>query len=302
VLSIVIATRNRASSLRQTLASLGRLAIPSGGCEIVVVDNGSSDDTPAVVAEFARVSAISTRYVREPRGGKSNAVNAGVAVARGDLLAFTDDDVQVDESWAVAFARARERTDCIGFGGRIIAQWSMPPPRWIAADGPGRLMTVVAFDEGLSSRYLSAPPFGPNMAFRRVAFERYGLFRVDLGPAVGRYLPGQDTEFGRRLMNGGERLWWVPDAIVEHVLQPDKMTKRYVASWYFRYGRMSVRTEGAPAGSVVYFGVPRHQLRRLVVGFGRWAACPDPQRRFRHYADLCRIVGEITESLVGGRP
>jgi GT2 family glycosyltransferase len=162
-------------------------------------------------------------------------------------------------------------------------------------------MNVVAFDAGNAPGDLETPPFGPNMAFRREAFERYGLFRTDLGPAAGRYLPGQDTEFGRRLLAAGERLAWAPDAVVRHELQPDKMRRRYVASWYFGYGRMTMRTAASTPATDNWFGVPRYLFRSFALCVGRSVTGGTPARRVRHMAEACRHAGAIAESFAIGR-
>ena len=299
--TVVIATRNRAHSLRLTLDSLRRMIPPDGAWEIVVVDNASTDDTRATIAEFESAMPGIVRYAREERRGKSFAVNAGIGEGRGEWLLFTDDDVIVDPGWCRALTSAMQRGECIGAGGRIVAEWTAPLPAWLEPHGPNRLMNVVAFDVGEAPGELRTAPFGPNMAFRRTAFERHGLFRTDLGPGAGRYLPGQDTEFGRRLLAAGERLAWVPDAIVRHALQPEKMRKRYVASWYFGYGRMAMRTAAPERATRRSFGVPPYLVRGLAVCLARWVACRTPARRVRHMAEACRHAGAIAEALATGR-
>jgi glycosyltransferase involved in cell wall biosynthesis len=303
VFSVVIATLNRAQSLRRTLESLGQIRPPEGEWEVVVVDNASTDGTREAVTAFAATAPMPVRHLMEPRRGKSFALNRGILATRGDFLAFTDDDVIVDPGCARALAAAGQRRGCLGAGGRIVAEWTDPPPKWLAVDGQDRAMNVVAFDVGDAPGDLSAPPFGPNMGFRRIAFDRYGMFRTDLGPGSGRYLPGQDTEFGRRLLRAGERLAWAPDAVVRHVMQTDKMTKRYIASWYFGYGRMRMRTDPLPADTVRYVGVPRYLVRNFLVTVGRWAICAEPRRRFRYRLEASRLAGAITEAIrARGRP
>ena len=173
------------------------------------------------------------------------AVNAGIRETRGDLIAFTDDDVGVDADWARALVTALDAPEYVGAGGRIVADCEAAVPRWMRLDGPARLMHVGSFDVGPAPAPLRVPPFGANMAFRRDVFERHGLFRTDLGPGPGRYLPGQDTEFGSRLLRAGARLAWVPGAIVRHRVRPDAMTQRYVTSWSLR-PRTDVDPHGTP--------------------------------------------------------
>lgn len=103
-LSVIIATKDRDEYLRQTLASLlsQRTEHPF---EIIVVDNGSSDATPSVVAAYAD-SFVPVRYVAEPKPNRAKARNRGVAVARASHIVFCDDDVQLPEGWLAGHAAA----------------------------------------------------------------------------------------------------------------------------------------------------------------------------------------------------
>ena len=93
-ITLLICTRNRAESLRQTLASIARCDVPADApVELLVVDNGSSDETRRVV-ETAELPRMEVRYVFESKPGLSNSRNAGLAAARGEILLCTDDDVR----------------------------------------------------------------------------------------------------------------------------------------------------------------------------------------------------------------
>ncbi len=92
-LSVILCTYNRATLLEKALRSLEQIRQPAGlAWELVLVDNNSSDDTKAVVDAAIRRGTLPCRYVFEPRQGKSNALNTGIAQAKADVLAFTDDD------------------------------------------------------------------------------------------------------------------------------------------------------------------------------------------------------------------
>ena len=101
MISVIIATRDRAPLLKGTLDALRNQVSPGCPVEVLVVDNGSIDDTRAVVEAAHRESTIPVIYLSESRPGKSHALNAAVAHARGDLLAFTDDDVLPSRSWSL---------------------------------------------------------------------------------------------------------------------------------------------------------------------------------------------------------
>jgi glycosyltransferase involved in cell wall biosynthesis len=90
--SLIISTRNRAERLSGILASLAALEDPPGGWELILVDNASTDATPTVLEQFARQAAFPVRVVRASIPGVSRGRNAGLAHARGDIIAFTDDD------------------------------------------------------------------------------------------------------------------------------------------------------------------------------------------------------------------
>src|SRR4051794_26325031 len=99
-ISVIICTRNRCQSLVKTLnsAAAQRLA-ESVEWEVLVVDNGSNDQTRAVVDDFRRKHPGRFRYLLEPEPGKSPALNAGIREAEGDILAFTDDDTTLAPTW-----------------------------------------------------------------------------------------------------------------------------------------------------------------------------------------------------------
>src|SRR5262245_57954609 len=94
--SIVVCTRNRARLLEQALDSIVRVEFPADDFEVLVIDNGSSDDTAAVVSRFARRVPFAVRSVKEPRVGLSAARNRAIREACGKRLFFTDDDQLVD--------------------------------------------------------------------------------------------------------------------------------------------------------------------------------------------------------------
>jgi glycosyltransferase involved in cell wall biosynthesis len=98
--------------------------------EVVVVDNGSTDDTPGVLKSFA--GRLPLRNVVETRRGHSPARNRAVDTANGDYLLWTDDDVIVEPGWLAAYADAFARwPQAAVFGGPIRARFDPPPPKWL---------------------------------------------------------------------------------------------------------------------------------------------------------------------------
>jgi glycosyltransferase involved in cell wall biosynthesis len=265
--------------------------------ELIVVDNNSTDGTRQVVEEFAAASALSVRYVSERNQGLSFARNRGITESRGTIISFVDDDVMTGRNWLQAIHKAFAQFNCAGVSGRTIAAWPCAKPAWFQDEGPYALDTVFAsFDLGDTACEMKRPPIGVNMAFRREVFEKYGHFRTDLGRTGKSLMGGEDTEFGRRLMKAGEKFFYIPDAVVHHTVEKERLTKKYFQSWYFGEGRHWMRELGPPRNAVCYFGVPRYLFRSLVETFIRWVFAFDPRRRFYHKLAVCRTAGEIVEA------
>src|SRR5262245_9219454 len=113
-LSVLICTYNRSQLLKQTLDTLQR-ATPPPNCavEIIVVDNNSSDDTHDVVGRNATTGQFPVRYLFERQQGKGFALNSGLAIARGDVIALTDDDVLPTRDWLVRLCANFESADMV---------------------------------------------------------------------------------------------------------------------------------------------------------------------------------------------
>ncbi len=149
-ITVVLCTYNRCQTLRRALDSAAGLTVPeSVHWEILVVDNNSDDQTREVVQEFSSRYPGRFRYLFEPQPGKSYALNAGIREARGDVLAFMDDDVTVEPTWLQNLTAALHDGEWAGAGGRILpARW-FSPPRWLSLEGPYAMGTILAlFDLG----------------------------------------------------------------------------------------------------------------------------------------------------------
>lgn len=151
MITVIVCTYNRCESLRRTLNSLAQLSAADVSWELVVVDNHSKDDTAEVVRRFVENSTFAIRYVFEINQGLSYARNAGIRAARGEIIAFTDDDVVVDSNWLCELQRTFDQFDqfeCITVGGRIFALWTCEKSSWLELNGPNPFQsgTIISFD------------------------------------------------------------------------------------------------------------------------------------------------------------
>ena len=223
LVTVIVCTRNRAHGLRRCLQSLQRLRYPN--LEFLVVDNAPADNsTMELVLEVAHQDAR-VRYVREGRPGLSAARNRGLREARGEFIAFTDDDVRVDPLWVDAILRGFRRRADIGCVTGLVASsslersaeqyfdarvgWSSSCEHRLfeATAGPG--------DSGLHPYAAGVFGTGANVAFRRGAVEAIGGFDESLGagsPTCG----GEDLDAFVRLLRSGRALTYEPAALVWH--------------------------------------------------------------------------------------
>lgn len=294
-ISVVLATYNRADSLRVTLDSLLSLAVPQDlSWELLVVDNNSTDATTEVVQKFAVEAEFPVRYIFEKTQGRSAALNAGIAEAKGEIITFTDDDVLFDQNWLCTLKETFNRYDCEAVAGRVLPLWRQPKPDWLVMEGQ---FAVVHFDYGDESKEINEPPLGANSAFRRGVFRRHGLFRLDLGVSGSKHtVTCDDTEFGMRLVRAGERIIYSPTSIVYHPVEPHRATKKYFLSWYYYNGVSLTRTFGVPNQGVFYFGVPRWMFREALTKLARWQFNWSGNGRFQRKLEFYRSLGNIVES------
>lgn len=301
-ISLVLCTYNRCQSLSKALDSIAAQILPaSARWEVVVVDNNSRDATRMVVVDYAGRFSGRFRYVLESQQGLSRARNRGIREAKGQIIAFIDDDVVADPGWLQALTASLADGQWAGVGGRILPPEDFQPPDWMPVGGNFDLGgTLALFDHGDLPGDLKRAPFGTNMAFRRETFEKHGGFRVDLGRCGNSLLSGEDTEFGERLIRAGERMRYEPDAVVHHPVPEERLHKKYFETWWFDFGRTRIIERGCRPP---LFGIPREHIsilklicHLLPVRITYWVVTFEPRKRFYLHCQVCMTLGEIVQN------
>lgn len=301
-ITVVLCTFNRSESLQKTLDSLANQILPEGvPWEVIVVDNNSKDSTRAVVDAQSHKYPNRVRYVFESEQGLSRARNTGIRQARGEIIAFIDDDVIADPMWLQNLTASFKEEAWSGSGGRILPPCDFRPPDWLTLGGAMDLGGALAlFDLGDRPGELERPPYGTNMAFRKKMFQKYGMFRVELGRCGTSLLSGEDIDFGRRVMLSGECLRYEPSAVVYHPVSIERLSKRYFRAWWFDFGRTRIierplrpRMLGIPRE---YISIVNLLLRFLPLRTIQWLLTVQTRPRFYRKCQVWLTIGEIVQN------
>jgi glycosyltransferase involved in cell wall biosynthesis len=216
--SVIVCAHNRADLLPRVIGQLRAQDYPADAFEIIVVDNGSIDNTPQVVKRFSTEPGVSVRYVAESRPGITFARNRGAAEARYPYLAYLDDDCSVEPDWLSQLIHGFDlHTDVVAVGGRIVLDWSHTErPAWLGSGLEPWLgaNSQLGFQLRLSEKKIQI--LESNMALKREAWQ-------DAGGFLGM------EQFGSRHMAAGEVLYllqqlrqqryqiaFVPQAVAVH--------------------------------------------------------------------------------------
>jgi glycosyltransferase involved in cell wall biosynthesis len=239
--SVIVPVRNGADSIEECLSSLLALDFPTADLELICVENGSSDDTPAILARMAS-SANRLRVIREPKRGAAAARNAGLRICQGRWVAFTDADCRVDPAWLKNLLAPLLQGETDVVGGRILGRF-----------GANR---IERFGEIIHDHRKAIqdcwPPYiiSMNMAASADLLRNQGGFDE-------RWLRGQDSELAFRLASAGMRFTYVADAIIRHrnrdtirKLMKEAYTHGYWGASLFRqYAGLTAQAPPHPPGA-----------------------------------------------------
>lgn len=271
LITVIMCTRNRARQLRNVLDSFTALRKPeSAEWEMIVVDNGSTDDTPAVIEAFT--DRLPLRRVSQPLAGLSNARNAGVAAAQGDYICWTDDDVELDPDWLAAYARAFHRySDGTIFGGVVEPVYEVQPPAWMVENARLLVDLLATRDHGPEERRMATEqnlfPYGANFAVR-AAEQRQCLYDPDLGVSPNQKRIGEETAVLVEIAALGGAHYWIPSSRVRHLIPANRMTFDYVEVYFQSAGETWAHMSAT--GGPLTMGPPIAKGGRRLLGAPVW--------------------------------
>lgn len=259
LISVVFATYRRAETLERTLSALSRLSSDSPPWGLIVADNADDPATQRILRHFE--SQLPLRWFVEPRRGKNFALNTALNLVAGELVVFTDDDVEPRGDWLAQLCSGSMRwPNADIFAGRILPSRDPPyPMHWQYIRG-AYVIADWQQDEGPLS---PGRVWGPNMAVRRRVFAQGHRFDTSIGPAGSDYVMGSETEFVKRMAKLGSEAVYLPDAVVTHQIRPEQLHWGWLCQRVYRQGRGTARETGMPEGRQIA-GVPRYLWRKLI--------------------------------------
>lgn len=242
-LSLVIATYNRAESLITALQSVVEQSAPKEQWECVVVNNNSTDSTQERFNSFAEAHPdVRLRMVNEVRQGLSYARNRGIGESEGEYIAIIDDDERIAPDFISSYIALFDSTpDAMAAGGPIVAEYPSGKPRWMSCFTERPIANTMYFGPKVTLFPAGRIPGGGNMAIRRSAIRRYGVFDTSLGYVGEQLIGGEECDLFERLQIAQAKYYYVPGAVMYHIIPKEKLTQTYLSRLSYNVGVSQLR-------------------------------------------------------------
>ena len=234
-ISIIIPSYNRAGSLHQTMTSIASVVTPSDSVEIIIVDNGSVDDTASICREIKhRFPKHNWRYFYDDTPGLLTGRHLGARQAQGDILAFLDDDVRLAPSWLEALNDAFSDPEVMLTGGPSWPHYEVEPPSWLGGMWvefeEGRVLGQLSLVDLGATRKDVNPLFvgGLNFSIRKTAFQACGGFHPDYLPKpLQRYQGDGETGLALKVKARGLKALYHSGVWLKHVVPASRLTPEH---------------------------------------------------------------------------
>jgi glycosyltransferase involved in cell wall biosynthesis len=241
-LSVIIPTRNRAKVLERALQSIVNQTISQNHFEVIVVDNGSTDDTKSIVDSFVK-KIKNLVYIYDENSGLHIGRHRGLLVAHADVLVYGDDDIEATPTWLEGVIESFEDESVALVGGKNIPNFESTPPNWILdmweKGGEQKVLgylSILDFGDEIQEinpNYV----FGCNFSIRKAVLLEAGGFHPDGMPQeIIKYRGDGESYVSKYIINKSYKTIYNPKASVYHLCSTDRMTKKYFAQRSFNQG------------------------------------------------------------------
>jgi glucosyl-dolichyl phosphate glucuronosyltransferase len=244
MISIIIPTLNRASTLELAIKSFCLQNFSPDQFEILVVDNGSTDNTKDIIeAAISKYPSHKIGYIYEPEPGLLSGRHRGVQEAKGEILTFVDDDIEADVSWLKAIKESFDDPTVQMVGGRNLPKYEVEAPQWLEwfwlEHSYGKLCAELSLlDFGEQVREIDANyVWGLNFSIRKITLLKLGGFHPDCIPKHLQYFQGDgETGLTQEANQKGYKAIYQPKALVWHSVSQERMSYEYFEKRYFYQG------------------------------------------------------------------
>ncbi len=226
-----------------TLLSVVGQDAPRGEWECVVVNNNSSDDTSERFAAFvAEHAGFNLRMVDEPNQGLSYARNRGIRESAGEYIAIIDDDERIAPEFISAYISLFDSVpQAVAAGGPIVAEYVTERPSWMSCYTERLIANTLYLGDKVRPFPEDRIPGGGNMALRRSAVKRYGVFDISLGRVGASLAGGEESDLFERLRLADAAYYYAPEAVMYHIIPPEKLTRAYFSRLSYNVGVSQLR-------------------------------------------------------------
>jgi glycosyltransferase involved in cell wall biosynthesis len=266
LISIMIATHNRAEILNRTLGSFCSLEIPEGiELEVIIVPNGSNDNTVEIIEKKRKALPFTLRVYVEEQANLNLARNRCLQEAGGEILVFVDDDVWIEPGWLKGMMEVYNSREADLVAGRVMLWWeSDVPPIWTST-AVERLLSQLNFGDDIIPLNKAGQVVGANFSFRRAVMKQIGNFAPGLDRAGQGLLSGGDSDFVRRALWAGFKLFYAPNMTVKHWIPIHRTSIDYLSRLAKSRGITQVALAGKK-GNLNRFSLLRGGLIQVLIG------------------------------------
>lgn len=238
-LSVIICTYNRDKYIYNVLKSIAENDFPKDRYEIVLVNNNCTDQTESECSRFLQdFSDVDLKIFKEAHQGLSYARNRGISEAEGDVLVYVDDDAVVNSGYLKTYADFFDtHPEVDAAGGRIVPRYETSEPDWFSKYTRQLITAQLDFGKKECRFPKGKFPGGGNAAYRKTVFDRVGFFNVELGRKGTGLIGAEEKDLFDKMTDQGIQFFYLPDAVLYHIIPDSKLTKDYFERWTYAIGK-----------------------------------------------------------------
>ena len=251
MITLIICTYNREKYIGPLLESIAKNDYPTSDYELVLVDNNCTDNTNGVCEQFAvEHPEITLRYVVETEQGLSAARNKGIEEAKGDIIIYVDDDALVDTDYIRIYAEHfSAHPETMAAGGPIEPLYETEEPKWMSPYTKALLTAWMNYGDQVREYPNGRYPGGGNAAYRKVVFDKVGLFNTELGRKGSALLASEEKDIFDKMKAQGMQVLYLPTPVLHHIIPQAKLEEDYFNRLTLQIGRSErMRTRAISKG------------------------------------------------------